>query len=411
MRASGLALFGALLLSGCQSLLVSAPDDSFNAATLSEQTVASDALQFPTLDDGVEQLGLDSGDGSPAGELVAGWSLEEKIASLFLVHIAGTSVADFEQAASSGLAGFLVLRSNVPGDAETSRPFLSAVRTLSDPELLIAIDQEGGAVQRLRPDPFPSPSELGELGLSETADATRQRNQLVFDAGANVNLGIIADVSPGEDAYIHERSFGTDPVEVSQFVEAAVGGDVGGVATAVKHFPGHGLTPDDTHDGVAHSSISYDNWLAQHALPFQIAIDDEVPLLMFGHLVVDSVDSEPASLSPEWVSLVRDQWAYDGVLITDDLSMLENAGDDDYADFATNATNAIAAGMDLIIDAGGTSINAEMNRVDEAIAAISAAVQSGAISQDRIDAAATRVVSLRYLLGGVSRPLENADAG
>jgi len=198
---------------------------------------------------------------------------------------------------------------------------------------------------------------------------------------------------------------------VSQFVDAAVGASIDGVATAVKHFPGHGLTSGDTHEGVAHSAISYDNWLAQHALPFQIAIDDDVPLLMFGHLVVDAVDSEPASLSPEWVALVRDQWAYDGVLITDDLSMLENAGDDAYSDFATNATAAIAAGMDLIIDAGGTSLNSEMNRVDEAIAAIAAAVESGAISQERIDAAATRVASLRYLLGGVSRPLENADAG
>jgi len=411
MRASGLAALAALLLSGCQALLVSAPEDSFNAASIDGQATAGDALQFPNLDEGVEQLGVESGDGSPAGELVASWSLEQKIASLFLVHIAGTNVTDFEQAASTGLAGFLVLRSNVPGDAEASRPFLSSVRTLGEPELLIAIDQEGGAVQRLRPDPFPSPRELGELGIADTVDATRQRNQLVFDSGANVNLGIIADVSPGPDAYIHERSFGTDPVGVSKFVEAAVGGYVGGVATAVKHFPGHGLTPNDTHDGVAHSSISYDNWLAQHALPFQIAIDDEVPLLMFGHLVVDSVDSEPASLSSEWVSLVRDQWAYDGVLITDDLSMLENAGDDAYADFATNATKAIAAGMDLIIDAGGTSLNGEMNRVDEAIAAIASAVESGAISQDRIDAAATRVASLRYLLGGVSRPLENADAG
>ena len=411
MRASRLAAVGAILLSGCQSLLVSAPAESFNAAELDQQATAGDALKFPTLESGVEQLGADSSDGSPAGQLVAGWSLEDKIASLFLVHIAGTNLADFEQAASTGLAGFLVLRSNVPGDAEASRPFLSSVRELGEPELLIAIDQEGGAVQRLRPDPFPSPSELGELGLADAEDATRQRNQLVFDAGANLNLGIIADVSPGPNAYIHERSFGTDPVEVSQFVDAAVGASIDGVATAVKHFPGHGLTSGDTHEGVAHSAISYDNWLAQHALPFQIAIDDDVPLLMFGHLVVDAVDSEPASLSPEWVALVRDQWAYDGVLITDDLSMLENAGDDAYSDFATNATAAIAAGMDLIIDAGGTSLNSEMNRVDEAIAAIAAAVESGAISQERIDAAATRVASLRYLLGGVSRPLENADAG
>jgi beta-N-acetylhexosaminidase len=134
-------------------------------------------------------------------------------------------------------------------------------------------------------------------------------------------------------------------------------------------------------------------------------------MLMFGHLVVSSVDDNPASLSGEWVRLVRQQWGYDGVLITDDLSMLEDSGDDAYQNFSTNALRAIAAGMDLIIDAGGRNRTDAMNRVDEAVATIAEAVESGGISVTQIDASAIRVAQLRYSLGGVSRPLEDAEAG
>jgi beta-glucosidase-like glycosyl hydrolase len=91
--------------------------------------------------------------------------------------------------------------------------------------------------------------------------------------------------------------------------------------------------------------------------------------------------------------------------------MLENSADETYSDFATNARLAIAAGMDLIIDAGGTSLNTSLDRIDRAVAEIADAVESGAISQAQIDQSAYRVVSLRSSLGGVSRPLENTEAG
>jgi beta-N-acetylhexosaminidase len=412
MRAGGLAaLCAALVLSGCQSLLVSTPEHSFQAAQVDNSSDSSATLVFPEFDTSVSEIEAGNVLNDPVSELIGGWSLEQKISSLFISHISGTSVADFETAASAGLSGFLILRSNVPGEAEESRPFLASVRELGEPDLLIAIDQEGGAVGRLRPDPFPSPSELGELEPAETTDATSQRNQLVFDSGANVNLGVIADVSPGESAFIHERSFGDTPELVADYVVAALDGSVEGVASAVKHFPGHGLTTADTHEGAATANVSYDTWLNNHALPFQTAIDADVPIVMFGHLIVGEVDSLPASLSPAWVELVREQWAYSGVLVTDDLAMLENSADETYSDFATNARLAVAAGMDLIIDAGGTSLNTSLDRIDRAVAEIADAVESGAISQAQIDQSAYRVVSLRSSLGGVSRPLENTEAG
>jgi len=93
------------------------------------------------------------------------------------------------------------------------------------------------------------------------------------------------------------------------------------------------------------------------------------------------------------------------------LSMLEDSGDDTYQNFSTNALRAVAAGMDLIIDAGGNNRTDAMNRIDEAIATIAQAVDEGGISITQIEASAIRVAKLRYSLGGVSRPFENAEAG
>jgi len=408
----GLALSGALLLSGCQGLLTTVPDEGFQAAEVESSDGVTGGPQFPSIDESSLEAEVVTGEGDPASELVSSWTLEEKIVSLFLIHISGTSLSDFERTYDDlGVAGFLLLGNNVPGTLERSQEFVGGVRQLGEPELLVAIDQEGGAVERLQPDPFPAPAELGALPLDDTTEATTERNSLVFDVGANVNLGVIADVSPGSDAYIHERSFGTDAAEVADYVSAALDGSVDGVATAVKHFPGHGLTSEDTHETIGESSIALSTWFDEHAPPFLTAVNKRVPLLMFGHLVVPSVDDAPASLSSEWVKLVRQQWGYDGILITDDLSMLEDSGDDTYQNFSTNALRAVAAGMDLIIDAGGNNRTDAMNRIDEAIATIAQAVNEGGISITQIDASAIRVAKLRFSLGGVSRPLQNAEAG
>ena len=406
---AGVSIF---TLSGCQGLLTAVPDAGFSAATIESTQYAAEGPQFPSIDEGALEAEVSVNEGDPAADLVASWTLEQKIASLFLIHVSGSTLSDFERAYDDlGVAGFLLLGNNVSRSVEQSRDFVSGVRTLGEPELLVAIDQEGGAVERLQPDSFPSPEELGALPLEDTTDATRERNTLVFDVGANVNLGVIADVSPGSDAYIHERSFGTDAAEVADYVSAALDGSVDGVATAVKHFPGHGLTNEDTHETIAESSIALSTWFDDHAPPFLTAVNERVPMLMFGHLVVPSVDDVPASLSSEWVKLVRQQWGYDGVLITDDLSMLEDSGDDPYQNFTTNALRAVAAGMDLVIDAGGRNRTDAMNRVDEAVATIAQAVNEGGISVTQIDASAIRVVKLRYSLGGVGRPLENAETG
>jgi len=408
------AVVVSLVLSACAGALTKSPEQELGqipgAAT--GQEVSADSFSFPDID-GVATEELDPVEsGDLAGEVVSGWTLEEKVASLFIIHVPGTTEAPHQRVIDTHpIGGFLLLGDNISGDIEQARPFISSLRTMADSDLLIAIDQEGGAVQRLRPDDFPSASELSTEPVNRTTETTRERNRLVFDAGANVNLGVVADVSPGQDAYIHSRAFGSEPEEVSARVKAALQGSIDGVAVAVKHFPGHGLTVDDTHKTLGVAEEDFDQWSERHAPPFRAAVNEQVPLLMLGHLVMEEVDDRPASLSEPWISLLRQQWGYSGVIITDDLSMLEASADSRFEDPSLNAVEAFASGVDMVVDSGGLSAEQALTRLTAMVEAVVAAVEREEISESHIDQAALRALRLRESLGGVSRPFEDTESG
>jgi len=407
-------VFFALVVSGCSAALSSTPDSAQD--TPAEQSVGTPdtlgAFGFPDIDGAPTDSLSAMESANPLSEVVSQWTLREKVASLFLVHVPGTELATHQRIVEAEpIAGFLLLGNNIPGDVDASQDLVSSMRTLGEPDLLIAVDQEGGAVSRLQPDEFPSAAQLAEADPRDTTEATRERNTLVFDVGANVNLGVVADISPGEEAFIHERAFGTDVDTVTPRVAAALDGSIPGVAVAVKHFPGHGLTFEDTHETLGVGQTGFEQWRDSHATPFRVAIDQGVPMLMLGHLVLEEVDDQPASLSQRWVELLRDQWGYQGVIVTDDLSMLEDSGDPRFDDPAQNAVFALAAGADLIIDSGGLTANRALDRLSASIDAVVAAVESGEISETAIDEAAVRVLSLRDSLGSVARPVQDAESG
>lgn len=409
---SGVVVFAT---AGCAGVLTNTPGDSpeQGSAPSAVELPTNGAFSFPNLDDAPLDAEGDGGKRSEAAQIVAGWSLEEKVASLFMIHMPGETFDNFSEVVDQyAVAGFLILGDNIPRNPDTALDLLSRVRTAGeDADLLMAIDQEGGAVARLQPDDLPVASDLGRMDPEATTEATRERSQLVFDAGANVNLGVVADVSPGPQAYIHTRSFGTDAATVTSHVDAALAGAVDGVGVAVKHFPGHGVTTVDTHESLGQAETSFAGWRDDHAQPFRLAIDQDVAVVMFGHLVFSDLDNQPASLSRTWVDLVRQQWGYTGVIATDDLSMLEGSGDPDYADVSTNAVTAVAAGVDLIIDSGGLDAQSARERLRASVEAVVAAVEAGDIPMSEIDQSAVRVLNLRQSLGGVARPLEDTESG
>jgi beta-N-acetylhexosaminidase len=143
---------------------------------------------------------------------IAGMDLRTQLAGLMVVTVSGMDAAVHQEFLEGvPAAGFLLLAGNLQGDVYTIRDFISALHEGSDFPLITAVDQEGNPVARIPGDQFPGARVLGAGDTSATAEAFLARQQLVDRAGANVNFGVVADVSLGSGAYIHSRSFSTDP--------------------------------------------------------------------------------------------------------------------------------------------------------------------------------------------------------
>jgi beta-N-acetylhexosaminidase len=182
--------------------------------------------------------------------------------------------------------------------------------------------------------------------------------------------------------------FGADAASVSERVAAAVAGERGVVLSTLKHFPGHGGAPGDSHALIPVTAMSLEEWRATQAPPFQAGVDAGAELVMMGHLRYTAVDAAPASLSAAWYGVLRDELGFDGVAVTDDLSMLEASGEAAYADPAANGVAALAAGADLLLYVGPVDTGALAARIADA-------VESGAIPAQRLADAARRVLELR----------------
>ncbi|GAB6041654.1 glycoside hydrolase family 3 N-terminal domain-containing protein [Endothiovibrio diazotrophicus] len=240
---------------------------------------------------------------------------------------------------------------------------LQAVRKSAGlPPLLIATDQEGGAVSRLSPPLERSPS-LGEVvkGARDEREAAelartygeRQAASLA-ELGVNVNFSPVVDLKSGEapspldfHSRIEQRSPGADPRRVARVAEAYARGLLAyGVRPTFKHFPGLGGIAGDTHHFSATVTRSRARLAAREWLPFRRATTIDGALIMLSHVRLPAIDpSGPVSLSRKAVALLRGEWGFNGTLITDDLTMAAV-----YDRGICGATErALAAGVDLLL--------------------------------------------------------------
>lgn len=332
-----------------------------------------------------------SGPHEHAADLVAEMTTAEQAASIVMGHIPTTDAAAVHAYMQQGLGGFILMGANIPatdGELQT----LTAALTV-DPALppLVAIDQEGGIVSRLDGDEFPASTSLKSQPVADSSAAFSARAAMVAKAGISVNFGTVADVTFDSSSFIYGRALGTDPPSAAERVEAATTAQEQVVASTLKHFPGHGAAPGDSHQAIPTTGETIDEWRATDAVPFAAGVEAGASLLMFGHLAYTSVDPAPASLSPRWHDIAREEMGFDGVIVTDDLGMLQSSGIPEYADPVRNAVSAVVAGSDLVLMiAGSTSDTA-----GQIVQALMAAVDAGTLSADRLSEAATRVMLLR----------------
>lgn len=334
--------------------------------------------------------------GAYADARLAAMTLEQKIASLLMVHVAGVSPGPIRGVIdATGVAGVIFMGDNVasPEQLAATSAALSA-----DPGMpvLTAIDQEGGIVARL-PDAGPGASVLRTQDAAATRAAFQARAALVASAGVTINFGIVADVTGDPRSFISSRTLGSDAASASPRVAAAVEGERGVVMSTLKHFPGHGSVAGDSHSSVPTTAMSADEWRATQAAPFAAGIDAGAELVMLGHLRYSAIDAAPATLSAAWNDILRDELGFDGIIVTDDMTMLEHSGEAAFADQQANAVAALAAGTTLLLYVGPVDVAG-------VVTAVAAAVGDGRIPVATIDDAARRLLEVRRDLSGRTGP-------
>lgn len=350
--------------------------------TVSEETSAS-----PT--GGETSAAEESAEGEAAR-----MDVREAVGQMFVVGMAGTEPDRYVRAMirDRNIGGVLLFGYNLQGERQT-RALTDELQRLSletDPRVppFVAVDHEGGEVAHAPwVAPEPSAAELGARGDPEEARAASERiGRALLRAGVNTNLAPVVDTGAG--AAIGSRSFGADPDLVGRMGAAAVEGyEAAGIVSSAKHFPNHGPARSDSH--VARPVVDHDleTVRAVDLPPFRAAADAGVPMVMVGHLLYPHIDPDnPASLSPDALRLLREELGFEGVVITDDLSM---EGALQGGSTARAAVDAASAGADVMIVSGSAAEQAEAHE------AVVRAVESGEIPREQVDASVERILEVK----------------
>ncbi|WP_043678500.1 glycoside hydrolase family 3 N-terminal domain-containing protein [Streptomyces xylophagus] len=309
-----------------------------------------------------------------------------------------------------GLGGVILFTRNVR-DAEQVRRLTDELRALR-PDLLVAIDNEGGGIGHLVSAGAPDVPGSYALGVVDDPALTARCADAL--AGHLTTLGITASYAPVADLQhqprnpiVRTRSFGADPALAARHLRAWITAtEARGVASCAKHFPGHGGTITDSHHGIAVDPRPYDELLVDLE-PFRASIAAGVPMLMSAHVVFPALDANrPATLSRRILGdLLRLELGFDGVLVSDALEMKAIA--DAYGE-AAGARIALAAGADQVIVAV-PDLEVTLACRD----AVLDALHSQVLSEERVREAAGRVRRLAERYANPRRTVAgwDADAG
>ena len=320
-------------------------------------------------------------------------TLEEKVGQMFLARCPEGDAAAL--AGEYALGGYVLFGRDFAGKTpETVRETIASYQSASQVPMLIAVDEEGGTVTRVSRDPafrdtpFASPREVyASGGLEGLQEDAREKAKLLLGLGIHVNLAPVCDLSDDPEDFIYDRSLGGDPEKVGECVSAMVTAmDEMGLGSTLKHFPGYGSNVD-THTGIARDDRPYETFVQRDFVPFQAGIAAGADSVLVSHNIVACMDEDmPASLSPEVHRVLREELGFDGVVITDDLVM-DAIGD--FTDGETAAVLAVEAGNDLLC----------CTDFETQLPAVVAAVESGRISEERIDDSVRRILRWKLELG------------
>ena len=336
-------------------------------------------------------------------EKLAQMTLREKVCQLFIItpealtgYSLCTSAGDATKEALQRypVAGVIYFSDNLESYEQTEemiRLTKQYAEERTGVPFFVSVDEEGGIVARCA-DKLGTTTFDNMYNYREEGTETAYNNALTIatdirNIGFNLDFAPVADTwSNSENTVIGHRAYSDDFEEAATLVAAAVKGfNDGGVICTLKHFPGHGDTSEYSHSGTAYSYKTLDELKEQEFLVFKSGIKAGADMVMVAHITMPEVDDQPAVFSHKLITeVLRNELGFDGVVITDALNM--GAISDNYSS-GEAALRCINAGADLLL---------MPYDFEAAIEGIEEAINSGELSESRIDESVRRILKLKY---------------
>ncbi|WP_083677660.1 beta-N-acetylhexosaminidase [Paenibacillus sp. FSL R7-0337] len=399
-----------LLASGCEGNGNSAQVSTNTGSTPAASAASPAAVQTPGATEAEATPSPEaSATPDPVSRKLSGMTLEEKIGQMLLVGVQGkTAGAEARKMIAEDKVGGIILYSGNVGNLKELVQLTNALKQSNSGNpapLFISVDQEGGKVSRLPDDyaAFPSNAAVGS-GDDATAAGTLGEllGRAVKSSGFNMDFAPVLDINSNPDnPVIGDRSFGNSAELVTRLGIAEMKGlERAGVIPVVKHYPGHGDTSVDSHLELPVINKTETQLAALEWLPFQAAIREKADAVMVAHILYPKLDPDkPASLSQVIIGQqLRGQMGYEGVVITDDMTM--GAIIKNYS-LPAAAVESVLAGSDILLVAH------EYKNEQAVRAALLDSVKNGSVSEARIDESVYRILSLKakYQLTDEAVPL------
>lgn len=364
---------------------------------VSKENSKSDVVENkePTVDDKVEKI-------------VNSMTLEEKVGQIFMVAPEavdkdGGSTTVFtenieKEVEKYNLGGYILFAANIENPTQTQE-IINGFKKSSKIQPFIGVDEEGGRVARIGKNSAMGVEKIEPMAQVGKSQNYERANEIGTTIGKYIkNLGFNLDFAPDTDVLtdpnnteIGDRSFGNDPEVVGKMATEVVKGlQSENVSAVLKHFPGHGGSIGNSHQGFSLSNRTEEELKSCEIVPFKTAIENGADCVMVAHMSLPNVtgDNTPATLSKKVVTdMLKTELNFKGVVFSDSMSMgaiTENYGTGDAC------VKAVKAGIDMVL---------MPENLEEAYNAVLEAVKNGEISQERLDDAVSRIIKAKIQRG------------
>lgn len=342
-----------------------------------------------------------------AEEILAEMTLEEKVYQMFIVtpeDLTGYDVVNASTSITKGklekypVGGLIYFADNIMEKDQTSEMLHNTTNSameLQGMPIFLCVDEEGGRVVRVADNEKMGVENVGPMSEIEDKSTAYAAGKTIGaylnELGFTVNMAPVVDVLTNEgNTVIGDRAFGSDPLLVKKYGDAYSDGlHSQNILSVYKHFPGHGATEGDTHEGFAYTEKTYDELKAAELIPFAAAEESGVDMVMVAHIAVPEVtgDNTPCTLSYKMVTeILRGDLGYTGLIVTDGMNM--KAITDNYS--SKEATvKAIQAGVDIVL---------MPEDFESAVEGVLEAVENGDITEERINESVLRIIKKKLTM-------------